>query len=358
MDPSFRFLRALRRQNVDRTPVWFMRQAGRYLPEYRALRESAGGFLPMCKTPEIACEITLQPLQRYQLDAGIIFSDILMIPDAMRCGLYFEQGEGPCFKYPVRSRAMVENLPIPDPEEDLGYVMQAIRLFVKSCQTIPLIGFCGSPWTVATYMVEGKSSKYFSLIKKMMLDEPTTLLALLSKLTQASCAYLHAQIEAGVKAVMIFDTWGGILAPEKYRQFSLHFMQEIVAYLKNQPSTKSTPIILFTKQGGQWLEEIAASGCDAIGIDWTVDMAKARARVGNKVAIQGNLDPCTLYASPEKIQQEVKNILDAYGKGAGHVFNLGHGIYPDIPFEHVQVVIETIQQYSPQFHIKENMDDA
>lgn len=345
-----RFLKALLRQEVDRTPVWFMRQAGRYLPEYRALREKSGGFLPMCKTPEIACEITLQPLERFDLDAAIIFSDILMIPDAMGLGLYFEQGEGPCFTHPVRTLLDVEKLPIPDPLDDLGYVTDAIRLFVKE-STTPLIGFCGSPWTVATYMVEGKSSKHFSQIKKMMVNEPTTLLSLLSKLTQASCAYLQAQIEAGAQAVMIFDTWGGILTPEKYNQFSLHFMQEIVSYLKSNASTKNTPIILFTKQGGQWLKEIAMAGSDAIGIDWTVDIAKAREIVGDKVALQGNLDPCVLYASPEKIEKEVKNILDAYGKGSGHVFNLGHGIYPDIPFEHVQVVIDTVKQYSPQFHL-------
>lgn len=350
MESSFRFIRALMRQSVDRTPVWFMRQAGRYLPEYRALREKAGGFLPMCKTPEIACEITLQPLQRYDLDAGIIFSDILMIPDAMQCGLYFEAGEGPCFERPVRSLAMVENLPLPDPEDDLGYVTEAIRLFVKACPTTPLIGFCGSPWTVATYMVEGKSSKTFSIIKKMMFEEPATLMALLRKLARSSCLYLQAQIEAGAKAVMIFDTWGGVLSPEKYRQFSLFTMQEIVTYLKSQPSTCHTPIILFTKQGGQWLEDIASTGCDAVGIDWTVDIANARARVGSKVALQGNMDPSTLYAPIETVEAEVKKILKAYGKGTGHVFNLGHGIYPDVQPETLQAVIDTVKQHSPIYH--------
>lgn len=342
---DFRFLRALRRQPVDCTPVWFMRQAGRYLPEYRALREKAGGFLPMCKTPEIACEITLQPLRRYDLDAGIIFSDILVIPDAMQCGLYFETGEGPRFERPIRSLNDIKNLPIPDPEEDLGYVTEAIRLFINACTTVPLIGFCGSPWTVATYMVEGGSSKQFSLIKTMLFNEPAALLLLLSKLAKASALYLQAQIEAGAKAVMIFDTWGGVLSSVHYREFSLRFMQEIVDYLKKQPTTSDTPIILFTKQGGQWLEAIAETGCDAIGIDWTVDLANARARVGSKVALQGNLDPATLYADIATVKAETKKVLEAFGKGPGHIFNLGHGIYPDLLPEKIQATIEAVREY-------------
>jgi uroporphyrinogen decarboxylase len=342
----FRFLRALKRLEVDRPPVWFMRQAGRYLPEYRALREQAGGFLAMCKTPELACEVTLQPLQRFELDAAIIFSDILMIPDAMRCGLYFEEGEGPCFSVPIRSLSAVKRLPIPDPEQDLGYVMEAIRLFVKDRQDVPLIGFCGSPWTVATYMVEGRSSKNFSMIKKMLYNESATLHLLLSKLAQSSALYLRAQIEAGAKAVMIFDTWGGILSFEAYREFSLQYMHKIVQELKHHESSKETPIILFTKQGGQWLEDIAATGCDAISVDWTVNMTKARERVGAKVALQGNLDPNVLYADPSIVRAETKKVLDAFGRGPGHIFNLGHGIYPDISPEKIQVVIDTVKAHS------------
>ncbi|MFI4937729.1 MAG: uroporphyrinogen decarboxylase [Candidatus Berkiellales bacterium] len=349
MNPSFRLIKALRRQSVDCTPVWMMRQAGRYLPEYRALREKVGSFLGMCKNPEIACEITLQPLQRFDLDAAIIFSDILTIPDAMDLGLSFETGEGPKFLNPIRDAAAVNKLSIPDPEADLGYVMEAIRLTVKECQNrIPVIGFCGSPWTVATYMVEGESSRAFPVIKAMMYQDPAMLSALLAKITEASCLYLAAQIQAGASCVMVFDTWGGILSPSCYHQFSLHYMREIVRYLKKiQPEI---PVILFTKQGGQWLEEIAQTGCDAISIDWTVDIAKARSRVGHQVSLQGNLDPATLYASPAKINEEVKNLLAQYGKGTGHIFNLGHGIYPDVPVENVQGMIEAVRCYSPAYH--------
>lgn len=349
MNIASRFLKALHRQPVDSTPVWIMRQAGRYLPEYRAIRERVGGFLGMCKNPEIACEITLQPIQRFNMDAAIIFSDILTIPDAMGLGLRFETNEGPQFDSPVRDKKAVDNLPIPDPEQDLGYVTQAIRLCVQQLQ-VPLIGFCGSPWTVATYMVEGKSSKNFSVIKSMMFSEPQLLCALLSKITEASCLYLQAQIQAGAQAVMIFDSWGGILSPKDYQQFSLFFMQEIVAFLKSQPQTKDCPIILFTKQGGQWLEALAATGCQAVGIDWTVDMKNARLRVGEKVALQGNVDPSQLYAPPKVIQEAVKGVLAEYGTGSGHIFNLGHGIYPDIPVEHVQAMIDAVRQFSPHYH--------
>lgn len=344
MNSSFRLIRALRRQSVDTTPVWFMRQAGRYLPEYRALRERSGGFLPMCKTPEIACQITLQPVARFDLDAMIIFSDILVIPDAMRCGLYFETGEGPCFEHPVQSLAAIEALPIPDPEEDLGYVLKAIRWVTQENTTVPVIGFCGSPWTVATYMVEGRSSKHFATIKKMLIEAPAMLAQLLDKLTQASIRYLRAQIEAGAHAVMIFDTWGGILSPEHYAAFSLCYMKTIVSALKQDPRTSHTPIILFTKQGGQWLEAMAATGCDALGVDWTVDLKQARARVGSQVALQGNLDPAVLYANQDCVRAQTRNVLRAYGKGEGHIFNLGHGIYPDISPDAVQAVIETVRE--------------
>ncbi len=339
---TFRLINALKRQPVDRTPVWFMRQAGRYLPEYRALREKMGGFLAMCKTPEVACEITLQPLARFAVDAAIIFSDILTIPDAMGLGLHFATNEGPQFDNPVRDKKAVDRLPIPDPENDLGYVMEAIRLVSRHNQQVPVIGFCGSPWTVATYMVEGKSSRDFSVIKKMLYNEPAILLALLGKLMQASCLYLQAQIQAGAKAVMIFDTWGGVLTGPAYQQFSLHFMQEIVTFLKK--SAPEIPVILFTKQGGQWLENIAQTGCDAIGIDWTQNIKDARKRVGHQVALQGNLDPSILLASPATIKAEVKTILADFGVGCGHVFNCGHGITPDVPPENVQAAIEAVQE--------------
>lgn len=352
MNSSFRFIQALKRQPVDSTPVWFMRQAGRYLPEYRAVREKMGGFLGMCKTPEIAAEITLQPLKRFPLDAAIIFSDILTIPDAMGLGLHFAAGEGPHFHHPVRDQRAVDALPIPCPETDLGYVIDAMRLTVAACnQKTPVIGFCGSPWTVATYMVEGQGSRTFGIIKAMMMNEPAMLKALLQKVAKASCLYLEAQIQAGASAVMVFDTWGGALSGAAYHEFSLRYMQEIVNYLKSKPLTKDTPVILFTKQGGQWLEAIANSGCDAVGIDWTQDIANARKRVGDKVAIQGNLDPTVLYAKPEIIRQEVQRVLAEYGKGAGHVFNLGHGIFPDVDPEHVSAMIEAVKTFSPQYHL-------
>ncbi|MBS0288831.1 MAG: uroporphyrinogen decarboxylase [Proteobacteria bacterium] len=347
MESKFRFIKALKRQAVDSTPVWMMRQAGRYLPEYRAVREKMGGFLAMCKTPEVACQITLQPLKRFDLDAAIIFSDILTIPDAMGLGLKFQTNEGPYFENPVRTAADINNLVLPDMEQDLGYVMQAVRLVAHELKDkAPLIGFCGSPWTVATYMVEGKSSKQFSVIKAMMYQESALLSALLDKITKASCHYLHAQIAAGVNAVMVFDTWGGILANDCYQPFSLHYMNQIVQYLKSQPQTKDTPILLFTKNGGQYLEKIAQTGCDAIGIDWTVDIKKAKAQVGQSVALQGNLDPCVLYANPKVIEAEVKKIMQVFGQSPGHIFNLGHGIYPDINPEHVQAMIAAVRKYS------------
>lgn len=354
MQPSFRFIKALKRQDVDCTPVWFMRQAGRYLPEYRAIREKVGGFMGMCKNPEIACQITIQPLQRYALDAAIIFSDILTIPDAMGLGLHFKTNEGPHFERPVRTKQDVQNLPIPDMQSDLGYVMDAVRLTAHEIkQHTPLIGFCGSPWTVATYMVEGKSSKNFSTIKNMLYSEPLLLHALLKKISTASMLYLQAQIEAGANAVMIFDSWGGVLEYNSYQPFSLAYMQEIVTHLKTTPTTKDTPIILFTKNGGQYLEQIAQTGCEAIGIDWTVDISHARSRVGQRVALQGNLDPCVLTAKPEAIERAVKTILEAYGKGPGHIFNLGHGITPDISPENVQVMIDSVKKYSPLIQSKE-----
>ncbi len=348
-----RFLKALRREPVDKTPVWLMRQAGRYLPEYRALRQKHGSFMTCCKTPEIACEITLQPLQRFDLDAAIIFSDILTIPDAMGLGLYFETGEGPRFERPVQTRQSIEALRVPDMNDQLGYVMDAIRLVSRELSgRLPLLGFSGSPWTLATYMVEGGSTKSFSTIKKMMFADPATLHKLLDVLTQSVIDYLKAQIAAGVSAVMIFDTWGGVLSSREYHAFSLSAMRKIVAELKADPASTNTPVILFTKNGGSWLEDLAATGCAGLGIDWSVNIGDARRRVAHAVALQGNMDPAILYASPEFIREEVSTILSQFGFGGGHIFNLGHGILPDVPPEHVSVFVDAVHELSQPYHEK------
>ena len=298
-----RYLRALLRQPVDVTPVWMMRQAGRYLPEYKATRAQAGDFMSLCKNAELACEVTLQPLRRYPLDAAILFSDILTVPDAMGLGLYFEAGEGPRFTSPVTCKADVDKLPIPDPEDELGYVMNAVRTIRRELKgEVPLIGFSGSPWTLATYMVEGGSSKAFTVIKKMMYADPQALHALLDKLAKSVTLYLNAQIKAGAQAVMIFDTWGGVLTGRDYQQFSLYYMHKIVDGLLRENDGRRVPVTLFTKGGGQWLEAMAETGCDALGLDWTTDIADARRRVGNKVALQGNMDPSMLYAPPMAMQ--------------------------------------------------------
>jgi uroporphyrinogen decarboxylase len=346
-----RFLRALLRQPVDMTPVWVMRQAGRYLPEYRATREKAGSFMQLCTTPDLACEVTLQPLKRFPLDAAILFSDILTIPDAMGLGLFFTNGEGPQFKHPVRSAADVKQLAVPDPEDKLRYVMDAVRLIRRELDgQVPLIGFAGSPWTLATYMVEGGSSKDFAQIKKMLYDQPALLHTLLTTTARAVTEYLNAQIAAGAQAVMVFDTWGGALSPRDYKEFSLHYMQTIVAGLTREADGRKVPVILFTKGGGQWLEAIADTGCDALGIDWTTDLGNARARVGQRVALQGNMDPSVLYASPERIRAEVGSVLASYGQGSGHVFNLGHGIHTGINPDHVAVLVEAVHAESKKYH--------
>ncbi len=346
-----RLLRALLRQPVDMTPVWIMRQAGRYLPEYRATREKAGDFMTLCRTPELACEVTLQPLRRFRLDAAILFSDILTIPDAMGLGLYFADGEGPRFRNPVRTVADIGKLGVPDPEHELKYVMDAVRLIRKELNgSVPLIGFAGSPWTLATYMVEGCGGTEFACVKKLMFDEPATLHRLLDVLARSVTAYLNAQIAAGVQAVMVFDTWGGALTPRDYKEFSLRYMQQIVHGLTREADGRKLPVILFTKNGGQWLEGMAASGCDALGIDWTTDLKDARARVGNKVALQGNMDPAVLYASPERIRAEVGTILDGYGQGSGLVFNLGHGIHQHIDPDKVTVLVEAVHEQSRKYH--------
>ncbi|HHR5902596.1 TPA: uroporphyrinogen decarboxylase [Providencia alcalifaciens] len=347
-----RYLRALLRQPVDVTPVWMMRQAGRYLPEYKATRAEAGDFMSLCKNTELACEVTLQPLRRFPLDAAILFSDILTIPDAMGLGLYFEAGEGPRFKKPVASAADVKNIPIPDPEMELGYVMDAVRAIRTELKgEVPLIGFSGSPWTLATYMVEGGSSKAFTKIKKMMYEDPNTLHLLLDKLADSVILYLNAQVRAGAQSLMIFDTWGGVLTKRDYLEFSLHYMHKIVNGLLRENEGRRVPVTLFTKGGGQWLEEMAATGCDALGLDWTTEIADARRRVGDKVALQGNMDPSMLYAPPARIEQEVQHILAGFGQGEGHVFNLGHGIHQDVEPEHAGAFVDAVHRLSRQYHL-------
>lgn len=344
-----RLIRALQRQPLEVTPVWMMRQAGRYLPEYRATRAKAGNFLQLCQNPELACEVTLQPLERYPLDAAILFSDILTIPDAMGLGLYFSEGEGPVFERPLRNIKDIQRLPIPDPHLDLSYVVDAVvKIRQQLAGKVPLIGFAGSPWTLATYMVEGGSSKNFSKIKALLYEQPQAAQELLSKLSQAVSLYLQAQIQAGAQVVMLFDTWGGVLTQRDYLTYSLSYMQKIVTELRNKHP--QVPIILFTKGGGLWLEAMANTGCQGLGIDWTMPLDVARQRVGHKVALQGNMDPSILYANPERIEQEVQEILAAYGSGSGHVFNLGHGIHPEVNPEHVAVFIEAVHKYSPAYH--------
>ncbi|MCK7575591.1 MAG: uroporphyrinogen decarboxylase [Chromatiales bacterium] len=345
------FLRALLREPVDYTPVWMMRQAGRYLPEYRATRAKAGSFMDLCKNPELACEVTLQPLDRYPLDAAILFSDILTVPDAMGLGLYFSEGEGPHFERPIRTAADVDQLPIPDPEGELKYVMDAVSTIRGALNgRVPLIGFSGSPWTLATYMVEGSGSKNFSKIKGMMFDQPALLHRLLEKVADSVTTYLNAQVARGAQATMIFDTWGGSLAPANYREFSLAYMQRVVEGVTREAEGRKVPVILFTKNGGQWLGDMAKTGCDALGVDWTTDLADARRMVEDRVALQGNMDPCTLYASPERIREEVARVLASYGHGSGHVFNLGHGITPDVDPERPAAMIAAVHELSRAYH--------
>jgi uroporphyrinogen decarboxylase len=346
-----RFIRALLREPVDVTPVWMMRQAGRYLPEYLKVRKQAGSFMSLCTNPELACEVTLQPLERFPLDAAILFSDILTIPDAMGLGLYFETGEGPRFRKPVRTAADVTALAVPDPETELRYVMDAVRLIRRTLDNrLPLIGFSGSPWTLATYMVEGGSTKTFSRSKGMLYNEPQLLHRMLDTIADSVTDYLNAQIAAGVQAVMIFDTWGGVLTPQDYSDFSLQYMRRIVEGLTRESEGEKVPVILFTKGGCQWLEIMADTGADALGLDWSTDLAMARKRVGDRVALQGNLDPAVLYASPDVIRDQVAAVLAAYGKGSGHVFNLGHGITPDVNPEHAGVLVDAVHALSAQYH--------
>lgn len=350
-----RFLRALLKEPVDVTPVWMMRQAGRYLPEYRASRERAGDFMGLCTNPERACEVTLQPLERYPLDAAILFSDILTIPDAMGLGLYFETGEGPKFKKPVRTEADINALKVIDPEQDLPYVLDAVKTIRRELNgRVPLIGFSGSPWTLATYMIEGGSSRDFRRAKQMLYNQPQLLHSLLDLLAQSVIKYLNGQILAGAQAVQIFDTWGGALSHAAYQEFSLLYMKKIVDGLITEHEGRRVPVILFTKGGGQWLELLADTGATCLGLDWTTDIGMARKRVGDRVALQGNMDPTILYASPERIHEEVGGILAAYGQGSGHVFNLGHGITPEVDPEHAGVFIRAVHDLSGAFHQDQN----
>lgn len=346
-----RFLRALLKQPVDVTPVWMMRQAGRYLPEYRESRARAGNFMGLCMNPEMACEVTLQPLERYPLDAAILFSDILTIPDAMGLGLYFETGEGPRFRKVVSTPEDIAALPIPDPEKDLGYVMDAVRTIRRELNgRVPLIGFSGSPWTLATYMVEGGSSKDFRKSKALLYENPKAMHELLDKLAQSVITYLNGQILAGAQAVQIFDSWGGSLSAAAYQEFSLAYMQKIVNGLIREHEGRRVPVILFTKGGGLWLESMADTGVEALGLDWTCELGEARRRVGEKVALQGNMDPTVLYAKPDAIRAEVGRILASYGHGTGHVFNLGHGITPEVDPAHAGAFINAVHELSAKYH--------
>jgi len=345
------FLRALLREPVPYTPIWIMRQAGRYLPEYNATRKRAGSFLGLAKNPDFATEVTLQPLERFPLDAAILFSDILTVPDAMGLGLYFAEGEGPKFERPVRDEAAIRALNVPEPGETLAYVLDAVKQIRGALNgKVPLIGFSGSPYTLACYMVEGGGSDDFRTIKTMLHARPDLLHHLLEVNARAVIAYLNAQIEAGAQAAMIFDTWGGSLAHAAYQTFSLRYLQQVVAGLHREWNGQRVPCIVFTKGGGLWLEQIAAIGCDAVGLDWTMDIGIARSRVGDRVALQGNMDPMALLSPPAAIEAEAGRILASFGKGSGHIFNLGHGISQFTPPEHVGALVDAVHRLSRGYH--------
>jgi len=344
-------LRALLNEPTPHTPVWIMRQAGRYLPEYNQTRARAGSFLDLCKNPDLATEVTLQPLARFSLDAAILFSDILTIPDAMGLGLYFAEGEGPRFHHPLRDDGDIRKLSAPDPATELRYVLDAVGQIRKALDgAIPLLGFSGSPFTLACYMIDGRSGTDFHETKKMLYQRPALLHQLLEINAHAVTDYLNAQIEAGVQAVMIFDTWGGMLAGEAFHEFSLRYIERVCTQLRREREGQKVPRVVFTKGGGLWLESLAQCGADALGLDWTVDIGKARARVGDRVALQGNLDPAVLLASPDVIHREAARILAGYGYGNGHVFNLGHGISQYTPPENVAALVDAVHSESPQFH--------
>jgi len=349
------YLRSLRGEKVERTPIWVMRQAGRYLPEYRAVRKQAGDFLTLCKTPELACEVTMQPIDRFGLDAAILFSDILTIPDAMGLELVLEEGVGPVFNKPVRSEAEIDKLAVPDAEDDLGYVMDAVRVIRKELDgRVPLIGFTGSPWTLASYMVEGSGSKDFRRIKGLMFESPQAAHKLLQVVTESVVTYLKAQVAAGAQSLMVFDTWGGMLSTANYQMFSLAYMQQIVSAIKSDDISKDIPIVLFTKGGGQWLEMMADTGCDGLGLDWTVDISDAKARVGHRVVLQGNMDPVVMNTGQQQVRDNAMLVLEGYGKhdgdDKGHIFNLGHGIQPFAQPDNMQALVETVKSQSSKFH--------
>ena len=347
------FLRACLRQPTDHTPVWLMRQAGRYLPEYRASRERAGSFMALATNPDLACEVTLQPLERYPLDAAILFSDILTVPDAMGLGLSFAAGEGPRFARPVRDEAAVAALEVPDLDR-LRYVFDAVRTIRRALNgRVPLIGFSGSPWTLACYMVEGAGSDDYRQVKSLMYARPDLMHRILAVNADAVAAYLNAQVDAGAQALMVFDSWGGVLGHRAFEEFSLTYTRRVLARLRREADGRRVPLIVFTKGGGQWLEPIAASGADVVGLDWTSDLGQARARTDDAVALQGNIDPMVLFATPEAVAAEARAVLDSFGPAqrpdgrfGGHVFNLGHGIHQHTPPEHVQALVETVHAHS------------
>jgi uroporphyrinogen decarboxylase len=344
-------IRALLRQPTAYTPVWLMRQAGRYLPEYNETRARAGSFLELCRNPGLATEVTLQPLARYALDAAIVFSDILTIPDAMGLGLHFVDGEGPRIGRPLRDEREIRGLRAPDPTAALRYVLDAVRQIRSALAgAVPLIGFSGSPFTLACYMIEGRGSADFHTVKALLYRRPELLHHVLEVNCRAVTDYLNAQVEAGAQIVMLFDTWGGILGAAEFREFSLEYLRRTVAGLRQEHLGERVPNIVFTKGGGGWLEEIATIGCDAVGLDWTVDIGAARKRVGERVSLQGNLDPAVLLAGPEAVRAQVRTILNAYGKGAGHVFNLGHGVSQHTPPENVSTLVEAVHALSPAYH--------
>ncbi|MGH8233499.1 MAG: uroporphyrinogen decarboxylase [Rhodanobacteraceae bacterium] len=343
---SNRFLRALRRQPVDTTPVWIMRQAGRYLPEYRATRERAGSFLRLAQTPELACEVTLQPVERFELDAAILFSDILTVPDAMGLGLHFIGGDGPKFHHPLRGAADIAKLGVPDPEASLRYVPDAVRLSRRELDgRVPLIGFAGSPWTLACYMIEGEGSRDFARVKAFALEDPAAMHKLLDVNARAVAVYLAAQAAAGAQALMVFDSWGGMLAPAMFLEYSQRYLAQIAELLRDDPRACDVPLILFSKGANASLEALANTGCTALGLDWTITLDAARRRVGERVALQGNLDPATLLAPPDVIRHEVKRVLEDFGLHPGHVFNLGHGIAPDVDPEHLRVLVDAVHEH-------------
>ena len=351
MNESSCFLQALKCRPVPRTPVWIMRQAGRYLPEYRVVRKRAKNFLKLCKTPELACEVSLQPMRRYPLDAAIIFSDILIIPEAMGMPLEFREPGGPVLSRPLRDEKEIRALPVISPEEQLHYLLAAIRLTRKElADHIPLIGFAGSPWTLASYMIEGQTSRTFQQTKTMLYQRPELMQELLARLSVNVAACLKAQAEAGAQCLMIFDTWGGLLPAEQYREFSLSSIKDVIGRLRERRQKDAVPCIVFGKGNGPHLEAIADSGCDAIGVDWTVDMKRARERLAQRVALQGNLDPEALFASEQALLREVRKILRAYGPHPGHIFNLGHGIPPKVEPEKVAAMIEAVHAFRHNGH--------